>query len=169
MGSVLLLRHFQHTDQLSVLALTWGVKKLSMESFNQQQVLLAPALGSPQSTESLWNRTMFVSYWILAGELTPYPWILVAFVFLSYVCAGRKRRVSRTSYCLGWTKTQILILNSPWATKNTRGKNWKQWSSKFLMEFKSIKSMYNAEEERVTEWGRAKSITVYFLLIWNVT
>ena len=30
-----------------------------------------------------------ISYWFLA-EGNPYPWILAAFISLSYVCAGRK-------------------------------------------------------------------------------
>ena len=44
---------------------------------------------------------VFDFYWLLAGELAPYPWILADFLSVSYVCAGRKREARRTLYCLG--------------------------------------------------------------------
>lgn len=61
----------------------------------------------------------------MAGELKPYPWILAAFVSLSYVCAGRKGKLEGHLIVLAETTTQILILYLPWATKETETKNEK--------------------------------------------
>lgn len=55
---------------------------------------------------------MFLSYWIVAKELTPYPRILGAFVFFSYVCAGRKREV-KEDILLSWLKLEQIISYLP--------------------------------------------------------
>lgn len=56
-----------------------------------------------------------VSYWILAGELNPYPWILAAFIFLSY---EEKGKLGGYPIVSDETRTQILILYLLWAAKS---------------------------------------------------
>lgn len=82
-----------------------------------------PAIGAlnslpwtVQGTDSLGNRSMVsVSYWILAGELNPYPCILVAFIFLSHEENGK---LGGHPIVSAETGTQILILYLPWVAKN---------------------------------------------------
>lgn len=70
-----------------------------MGILNQQCLFKRPWIT--QDTNSLGTDPWFVSYWFLNEELKPYRWILAGFMSLSYVCAGRKRGVRRTSNCFG--------------------------------------------------------------------